>query len=272
MIGEDKFTVKTIIELLEKWAPPSISESYDNVGLLIGSETDLVQGILVTLDYTEEVLHEAIQHNCNLVIMHHPIWFRQRKNLTSNDWIGKLLLQTIKANINLYAIHTNLDKIQYGVSFEMGKRLQLQEIQILHPEEETNVGLGTFGTLPEPFPPDQFLKLLADTFHCQCIKYSPGHQKFIKTVALCGGAGSFLIPYLKTLPNVDAFVTADISYHHFFENEKRFWLCDIGHYESEQYTPQIIINFLKEQAKDLVILQSQIKTNPIHYYGQYKNH
>jgi dinuclear metal center YbgI/SA1388 family protein len=270
MTGEDKYTVKTIMQLLEEWAPPSLSESYDNVGLLVGSEENPVQGILITLDYTEEVLKEALACQCNLIIMHHPIWFHRRTSLTTKDWIGTLLLKTIKADVNLYALHTNLDKIREGVSFEMGKRLGLQGMQILQPEAKGDTGLGAIGTLPSPLPASEFLELVSDTFQCQCIRYSPGTQELIQTVAVCGGAGSFLIPYLKTLHSVDAYLTADISYHHFFENEKRFWLCDIGHYESEQFTPSLIFHFLKNHVQDLLILQSQVRTNPIHYYDKHK--
>ena len=96
--------VKDVTNYLESIAPLQLQESYDNSGWQIGNGDIKVKGVLVTLDVTLEVVQEAIDQKCNLIIAHHPVIFRELKNITSNKFTGKIIQKAIKNNINIYAI------------------------------------------------------------------------------------------------------------------------------------------------------------------------
>ncbi|MCO6494141.1 MAG: Nif3-like dinuclear metal center hexameric protein [Bacteroidetes bacterium] len=127
-------TVKEITDLIEKIAPLSYQESYDNAGLIVGSHSDEVKGILLCLDMTEAVLNEAVQTGCNLIIAHHPIVFKGLKKLNGKNYVERIVMTAIKKNINLYAAHTNLDNVlSNGVNEKIAEKLGLTDIEILEP-------------------------------------------------------------------------------------------------------------------------------------------
>ena len=115
--------IKEITNHLELLAPLSSQESYDNSGLIVGNINDEVKGVLISLDCIEEIIDEAIEKGCNLVISHHPIVFTGLKQLNGSDYIQRTLIKAIKNDIAIYAIHTNLDNYKFGVNYEIGKRL-----------------------------------------------------------------------------------------------------------------------------------------------------
>ena len=244
--------VKEVIAKLEEFAPPSIAESYDNPALMTGKPEATVSGILISLDYTEEVLKFAVEQGCNLIIMHHPIWFSKRKSLTTEDWIGRLLIDTIKNDINLYAIHTNLDKTKGGVNHKIAEKLGLTVSDWIIKEDE-NIGLGVVGELPTGMKKEDFLDYVKKVFSIPVLRYSDANVDKIKKVAVCGGSCSFLIEEIKKRGDIDAFITADITYHKFFDNEGKFLLIDAGHYETEQYTTELLEDFLVKIYNNLLI-------------------
>lgn len=136
--------VKDVTNYLESIAPLTWQESYDNSGLLTGSPDQDVTGILVTLDCTEEVLQEAIQGNCNLVVAHHPIIFNGLKKLTGNNYVERTVIKAVQNNIAIYAIHTNLDNVLNGVNQKIAEKLGLTNLQLLAPRTDTLAKLVTF--------------------------------------------------------------------------------------------------------------------------------
>jgi len=127
------------------------------------------------------------------------------------------------------------------------------------------IGAGIIGELPEPLQIMAFLQLLKDQFHVPMVKYAACKEKLIQKVAVCGGAGIFLLPDALE-QNADALVTADIKYHDFFESQNRLLLVDIGHYESELCTKNLIYDKLSEKFSNIVVLKCQENTNPVHYF------
>lgn len=123
-----------IIHALENWAPRSLQESYDNSGLLVGDHDQEVTNALICLDCTEEVVKEAIDLGCEMIIAHHPIVFSGLKSLTGKNYIERVVMMAIRKGIAIYAIHTNLDNIQGGVNSMISDRLGLQDTQILLPK------------------------------------------------------------------------------------------------------------------------------------------
>ena len=128
-----------------------------------------------------------------------------------------------------------------------------------------NVGTGMIGTLPNQLSETEFLALVKETFNVKCIKHTNLKGEKIKKVAVCGGSCSFMISKAMS-KNADAFITADVKYHEFFDVENKLFLLDIGHYESEQYTKDIFYNILTEKFSTFAVNLSKINTNPINYY------
>ncbi len=126
--------IKDIVNHLEKIAPPSIQESYDNSGLLIGNAETEVSKILLCLDSTEAVLEEALAKGCNLIVAHHPIVWGGLKRITGKTVTERVVIKAIKNDIAIYACHTNLDKVHQGVNSKFAERLQLRRTKILKPE------------------------------------------------------------------------------------------------------------------------------------------
>lgn len=129
-----------------------------------------------------------------------------------------------------------------------------------HPE----IGAGMIGELEHEMSPELFLKHVKTTMKCGCIKHTPLPNKPIERVALCGGAGFFLLPQ-AIREKADIFITSDIKYHDFFDADKRIILADIGHYESEQFTPEIFYRVLQEKFPTFAIQISSVNTNPVKY-------
>jgi len=361
--------IAELIAFLDDWAHPSLAEDYDNVGLLVGRKDRNVSKILVSLDTTEEVVKEAKELGCEVIISHHPILFKGIKKLTGQNYVARTIELAIQNNIGIYAIHTNLDSVQDGVNRKMAARLGLKNLKTLRPQtgkllnltffvpnpnkeevlkaihiagaghignysqcsfstqgkgrflpnENTNpslgdkgkleeieetkievilpkflknkvlsalfashpyeevayfinelsnewqdVGAGMIGELPQPLSKSEFIDLVKDRFNLQMLRYTESENKIIEKVALCGGSGFFLLGDAIGA-EAEAFVTSDIKYHEFFDAEKRLMLMDIGHFESEQYTSELIMEKLSNQFPNIAVLLSKTKTNPVLY-------
>jgi dinuclear metal center YbgI/SA1388 family protein len=359
-----------VIQVLEKKAPLAYQESYDNAGLLTGQSSWECTGILCTLDATEEVVMEAKNRNCNLVVAHHPIIFGGLKKINGNNYVERTVISAIKNDIAIYAIHTNLDNTLDGVNNRIADRLGLINRQVLapkssqlmklfsfvpvdhaekirsalfevgagtigeyseasfnsdgtgtfkgsyktspfvgqpgkrheeketkievifpsylqaavvralisaHPYEEVaydiiilsndnqSVGSGLMGELPEELDETGFLHMLKTSFELQVIRHTPLLGKKLKKVAVCGGAGSFLIGK-ALVAGADIYISADIKYHEFFDADNRLVIADIGHWESEQFTTELLIEILQAKFPTFAVLKSGIKTNPVNYF------
>lgn len=362
--------LSAVISVLETLAPPSLQESYDNCGLLTGDPSWNCNGVLCTLDATEEIVDEAVRRGCNLIVAHHPIVFTGLKRINGKNYVERTVIKAIKHDIAIYAIHTSLDNVAAGVNGRIADRLGLMNRSVLAPREKTlrklytfvplaameavrtalfaagaghigrysetsfgvegkgtfkagegaspfvgaigerheeaeirlevifpahlqgrvidalwaahpyeevaydvveltqssrETGSGLVGELPEALSPADFLALLKKTFLGSVVRHSALTEGPIRRVALCGGAGSFLIS--KALQaDAQAFVTADLKYHEFFDAERRLLLCDVGHFESEQFTTDLLAEVLQQKFTTFAVLKSDINTNPVYYY------
>lgn len=136
--------IKEIISSLEVLAPPILQESYDNAGLITGDANDECTGVLVCLDSIEEVVQEAIQKNCNLIVAHHPIVFSGIKKFSGNSYVLRTIRAAIRNNISIYAIHTNLDNVYQGVNAAIAEKLALRDTRILVPKRSLLRKLVTY--------------------------------------------------------------------------------------------------------------------------------
>ena len=363
-------TISTIIDTLDKIAPPSLQEDYDNAGLIIGDKQWECTGAIISLDATEDVVKEAIEKKCNLVIAHHPIVFRGLKKINGKNYVEKTIITAIKNDIAIYAIHTNLDNVIDGVNgkiadklglikrnilapkenllkklsvfvpvndkeklldalfaagagnignysecsfgtegtgtYKAGKNAQphLGKIGIRHTENEIKIevifpawlqqqvlkamianhpyeevafdlyslsnnypqtGSGMLGELEKALSETDFLLLMKQVFNLSVIRHTNLTGRMVKKVALCGGAGSFLISAAKSA-GADVYMSADIKYHEFFDADGRLLLADIGHYESEQFTIDLLFDILREKFLNFAVLKTGVNTNPVQYF------
>jgi len=136
--------VKDIIAAIEDVATPVYQESYDNSGLQVGDPGEEVKGVLISLDVTEEVLQEAIDRNCNMIVAHHPLIFSGIKRLSGRNYVERVVIRAIRNNISIYAAHTNLDNIRQGVNAKIAEKLGLIDVKILAPMKDTLRKLYTF--------------------------------------------------------------------------------------------------------------------------------
>lgn len=361
--------IKDITDYLETIAPLAYQESYDNSGLLVGDGHQTLKGALITLDVTEDVLHEAIAKKCNLIIAHHPIIFGGLKRLTGRNHVERIVIKAIKNNIALYAMHTNYDNVLQGVNAKIAERIGLVNTKILapkkqllrklqtfipvadfehvssavfaagagnmgnyshagfstlgtgtfkgndqsqpaighpnhleqveemrfetifpahlegrivqallaaHPYEEVpfdlislenknnEVGSGLIGELKKPVEITTFLKKLKKNMKSDGVRYTAPITRLVTKVAVCGGAGSFLLSD-AIRAGADVFVTGDFKYHEFFGAENQLTIADIGHYESEQFTKDLILQHLSEKFPIIAAQISETNTNPIKY-------
>ena len=362
--------ISEIIQALEKVAPPSFQESYDNAGLITGNASWQCTGIICSLDATEAVINEAKSKGCNLVVAHHPIIFGGLKKITGKNYVEKTVIAAIKNDIAIYAIHTNLDNVMEGVNNRMADKLGLTNRKILfpksgqlmklftfapvadaekvrsaifeagggnignyseasfnapgtgtfkanakanpfvgeqgirheeneikieaifpeylknniltalkqsHPYEEVaydlialanehnQVGSGLIGELSEPLPEAAFLNNIKKAFGLSVIRHTNLLGKQVKNVALCGGAGSFLISK-AVAAGADFYITADVKYHEFFDANDRLVIADIGHWESEQYTTDLLFDILNGNFPNFAVQKTGVKTNPVFYF------
>ncbi len=153
----------------------------------------------------------------------------------------------------------------------------VQSLKAVHPYEEVAYdiyplenqlnyfGSGLTGNLPQPLTEEELLSRLKKDFKLQAIRHSPYLNKKISKIALCGGAGSFLISLAKA-SGAQAFITSDIKYHEFFDADREILIADIGHFESEQFTIELLADILKEKFPNFAVLKTKINTNPVNYY------
>ena len=263
--------IKDIICALERFAPLPLQESYDNAGLQVGlTVAEEASGALLCLDVTEDVIMEAASLGCNLIVSHHPLLFRPLKQLTDRTQVERCVRLAVEQGITIYAAHTNLDNAEDGVNYRIAEKLGLVDVQMMqrHPvrvgERVVTAGSGVVGYLPGPEDSLAFLQRIKDVFHVEVLEHNELLQRPIQSVALCGGAGAFMLDEALRL-EADAFVTGEMSYHQFFGHEQEIQIAVMGHYQSEQFTKEIFSHIIGDLAPHLPVFITNVDTNPIKY-------
>ena len=259
--------VGEITAALEVFAPLRIQESWDNSGLIIGSADDEVHGVMLGFDCTPELIREAVEKGCDMVVTHHPLIFKGIKRIDSKDPVGAAIMQAVRSGVAVYAAHTTADKVIAGVSGAMARRLSLQNVSIMVPEEDGTVGLGCVGEFEKPMTGLEALAFVKERFHLGVIRSSKPLMEPIRKVALLGGSGGGEIQ-LALSRGAQLYITADISYHNFFTPEG-FMVMDIGHFESEVEIVDIFLTELRKKFPTFASYKSAHpgRSNPVHYFG-----
>ena len=265
-----------VVDALEHYAPLPLQEGYDNAGLQVGlTEAVEVSGALLCLDVTEAVVDEAIRKGCNLIVSHHPLIFRKLARISDENYVQRTVRKAIKNDITIVSMHTNMDAAKGGVNFKIAEKLGLRNLRFFGGEKEIDGvkgGEGVIGEITDEtdtlhadgIAADDLVLMLRERFQAECVQCNQLLRRPIRKVALCGGAGSFLLD-AAIAAGADAFITGEMHYHEFFGHEQEIQICVIGHYQSEQFTSEIFRSIITEKCPGVKCEISEINTNPIIY-------
>ena len=259
-------TVGLVAQIIERIAPKSWAEEWDNVGLLVGSGSAPIERILITLDGTLEVVEEAKAYGAQLIVAHHPIIFRPLKNLRADNTAAQVPLRLLQHQIGYYAAHTNLDQSILSSSRALGEVLGLQEMKILEepaydlvPLDKRGVarGYGVSGYLMQPEKLGvlwkRFLDKLsepgvyAQPYELSGVRLAGALEKEVRKVAIVNGSGGRFVP--KALfKGADLLITGDVDHHAVLDAlEGGMAVGDLGHFLSEAPMLQAMYRYLSSE-------------------------
>ena len=251
-----------MLSALERFAPLPLQESWDNAGLQLGLTEAEVSGALLCLDVNEAIIDEAISKGCNLIVSHHPLLFRGLKQISGADYVQRCVIKAIKHDIVIVSMHTNMDNAQNGVNWKIAERLGATVLNGSAVEnEKTPLVLAE---LLHPMDARAFIELVKKQFGVQCAQCNALLERPVKKVAICGGAGDFLLPDAIS-QGADAFITGEMHYHQYFGYEQQIQICVIGHYQSEQFTSEIFREIIQNECPGVKTFIAETNTNPIVY-------
>ena len=254
--------LQDIMQAIERIAPRRLAEEWDNPGLLVGSPHDEVRKILVALDVREETVERAIEDGCDLIVAHHPLIFRALKALRTDDATGCKIARLIKADIAVFAAHTNLDSAAGGVNDVLAERLELHDVApLVEGAADSEPGLGRIGSLRAEFSLEDFAALVKEKLGLSSMRVACAGERRISRVALCGGSGAEFVGRAAA-KGADAYVTGDVKYH---DAERAIGLgihvLDAGHFATEQPIVARLAERLKKELGDGVEIVAETKSS-----------
>lgn len=185
----------------------------------------------------------------------------------SNPYVGEIGKRHIETETRIEVVFPSF--LEPGI---------IAALQVSHPYEEVayyvqalkntqdGVGSGLIGELPSEVSETELLTILKSAFHLSVVKHTPLLRKPVTKIALCGGAGSFLLSS-AIAAGAQVYITGDVKYHEFFDADARILLADIGHYESEQFTIELLTEFLHKKFSNFAVQKTEINTNPVRYFS-----
>lgn len=270
--------IREVVNALERFAPLPLQAGYDNAGLQVGLTEAEVSGALLCLDVTEGVVDEAIALGCNLIVSHHPLIFHKLARIVGEDEVQRTVMKAIVNQVAIVSMHTNMDSAKGGVNYKIAEKMGLSRLKPLGKEQQAEASSageqgcpimvqgseGVIGELAPPMAADDFIIMLKRVFNVECVMANRLLRREIKTVALCGGSGSFLLSEAVGR-GADAFVTGEMHYHDYFGHDQQIQIAVIGHYQSEQYTNEVFRDIIERDCPGVRCYLSKINTNPIIY-------
>ena len=255
--------LKEIVAALERLAPPRLQDEWDNSGLQVGFPESEISGILVCLDVTEAIVDEAVAKGFNLIVSHHPLLFKALRQVSDATYQQRCVVRALAEGVSIYSAHTSLDNAPGGVNHKIAELLGLQNLHWLLPMAGEDAGSGLVGELPVPETDREFFSRVKQLFGVQCLRHSAPDGREIRRVALCGGAGAFLLRD-AVAAGADCFLSGEFHYHDYFENGSVL-LCELGHYQSEQFTQDLLQEYLMVNCPGVRVARTELNTNPTCY-------
>ncbi len=258
--------VKDIVSEIEKRAPKFLMESYDNVGLDIGSMDKEVKKVLLTLDVTKKVINEAVMKNIDLIVSHHPMFFRKARNINMDSLQGQKVIELIKNNICSYSSHTNLDSAYNGVNDNFVKVLDFdsKKTYIMETNKLENTGIGRIIELNDEITFNEAIDKVKKNMNINHMRVINSGKK-IKKIALINGSGQDF--FSKALhEGCDLIITGDTTYHFVLDfKELGVSIIDAGHFNTEWKAFLKTMEFLKDEFKDTQFIDSEVNFDPYEF-------
>ncbi|QDT38537.1 Nif3-like dinuclear metal center hexameric protein [Stratiformator vulcanicus] len=287
-------TVHDLRRALETIAPPTIAEDWDNVGLLLGDPEAEVNRVLTCLTLTPDVAAEAVEDEADLIVTHHPIFFRGTKRITTETSDGAMILKLARAGVAVYSPHTSYDSGPAGINRQIANRLGLDDVRPLRviepastqarsaskgPTEEcradlnesTNenqsdpaeLGAGRYGVLNPPLEVHEFLRRVKVAFGIDSLRHVPADTELVGRVAIaCGSAGEFLSD--ASAHCCQYLLTGETSFHTCLEARAAgMGLILLGHYRSERFAMDRLAEMLSGEFPEISATSSHAESDPI---------
>ncbi len=230
--------ISDITETIEKFAPLTEAEEWDNSGWQIKTPVEEANKVLVALDVNDNTVEQALQTGCNLILSHHPIFFSPIKTIAPS-----FITKAIKHDIGIYSAHTNLDKAQGGVNDSFAALCGFENPEILYE-------FVKYKKLNTPYDMKALIERLKGIFNISQLKVANLNKAQFSTIAFCSGAGQEYIEILDKC-GIDVYLTGDIKYHQ-AQAAKRMTIIDIGHFNSEKCTKEVFKKVLSNLPVEVI--------------------
>jgi len=254
-------TVKDVYRFIDKIAPFETQMSFDNSGFLVGRGDALVERILVALDITEEVVEEAVQQDCQLIVSHHPVIFHPARSITDESVNGRILLALTENRVAAVCAHTNLDAAQGGVNCCLAQRLKLKDIEQLHVDgvdgQGREYGIGRVGRVHEEvMDAETYAGFVKEALGAASVRFADGGKRVSRVAVGGGSCGSMLMD--AAAAGCDTFITADVKYDQYLEAKAMgITLMDAGHYATEQVVCEPLADMLSKEFPQIEVLTTK---------------
>lgn len=242
---------KQIIDIMEKHYPLSLQEEWDKCGLQIGDQNQDIHKIMISLNADIRTLEEAVSHNCDMLITHHPFLLDPINNIDKDHFMGEFIYKAIENKVVVYSSHTALDNVSMN-------NWLIEAIGVHDIEKGDASGISKIAVLNEPMTMNDFIRHVQNVYHLEHFKYA-GQVKEVKKVAVCGGSGAdFLNGFYG---KVDAYLTGDSKYRHAKNAvDHGILLIDINH-----HAENIMVKKLKELLEKEVNVEIVEGSSPDYY-------
>ena len=247
-------TVKQLYDLLDRKAPFRTQMDFDNAGFLVGRGDRTVTRVLVALDITPEVIAEAAEKGCQLILAHHPVIWGKLGQVTDESATGRKVLALIEKGIAAICAHTNLDAAQGGVNDLLAQAVGLGEVEQLHQDGVDPIGrpygIGRVGVLPRPIPVRAFAAEVKQALGAASVRFVDAGRP-VRRVAVGGGSCGNMLPEALS-KGCDTFLTADVKYDVFLEAKTLgVNLLDAGHFATENVVCAPLAEQLRRHFPDV---------------------
>lgn len=240
--------IKDVLLQFEEFSPLYLQDNWDNSGLQFGNIDNDLESILISLDFGLELVKHSIEIGANLIITHHPVFFNEIKSIEFVSDFGKAVELAIKNDIVVYSSHTCLDYVSGGVNDKLAEIIGLYNTNpIIEHEFDQKIGLGRYAKIDKICVKDYIEFIKKRIFEDNIIVYGD-LDVYIESVGVVGGSGSSAIQKAIDL-NIDLLITGDIKYHNAeFAVENNLILVDLGHYITEKYIIEGLLNYFKDKG------------------------
>lgn len=259
-------TVAEIVAACEELFPPSLAESWDNIGLLVGDPARPATRVMTCLTLTPRTVTEAIERSAHLVIAHHPAPFGAVQQVRTDSLTGWIIWQLAGQRIAVYSPHTAFDSAARGINQLLAERLALADVRPLCPSKENpELGTGRVGILPQPMPFLEFAQFVKTTLQLKSVQVAGTLKGVVDRVAVACGASGTLLQNVHAA-GCQAFVLGETRFHTCVEAEfLGVGLCLLGHYQSERLGVEHLTDLLRDRFPQLEIWASQAEADPIRW-------